>query len=153
MKYGRVLGIGLTLSTLGWTLTRKYIPEESYSCQDDVELTAKRKELLLEHYTQYDEWNIMNLRRPYIGRLFRLRMLNYLLLGDCGIVMRWNDRERNCNCMGLVRWDGKVLSMKDSYRYVDTILYATVKDGYLVGIAENCYFSDKSPSLPFYALK
>ena len=65
-------------------------------------------------------------------------------------------RRKKTHFRALVRSDGKILSSVENIRGVDededTVLTATIQDGYLVGLAQNVYFEGKG-KYPIYDFK
>ena len=132
-----------------------YDPMEGYDSSKDSELIQLQNRLRSESKDRFDQVYIDNLRRCNIGKMYRLDFLNGIFKSNGGYIGTWYDSEKKLRFRALVRSDGKLLSTVDEcgIRYErNTVLTAKVVDGYLVGVAENVYFSGKG-NYPFYKFK
>jgi hypothetical protein len=155
----QTIGMIATFYGGGFVLTKitmsDYDPMEGYEDYKDWELIQLKNRLKSENTERLDEVYIKNLRRCNIGRMYRWDFLNKMFKGSGGYITTWYDSEKKLHVRALVRSDGKLLSSVDDcgVQYeTKTILTAKVIDGYVVGVADNVYFSGKG-NYPFYKYK
>lgn len=155
----KFLGQMVVAGSIGWfapsLILSEYNPYELYDESKDTALIECKNKLKGIPHNSLDDENINRLWRPSSGRMFVLDVLNRYFKYNKGMVVTWNDPEKQVYCIALVRGDGKVLSdireHKPSYDN-ETILHATVQNGYLIGVAESQFYNGKE-NYPIYKYK